>query len=389
MPDTQPPFAMQDEDWMRLALEQAWRSVGLASPNPAVGCVLVKDAQVIGEGFHIYDNRDHAEIVALKQAGNAAAGATAYVTLEPCSHQGRTGPCADALIRAGVRRVVAATLDPNPLVSGNGIAKLRAAGIETTVDIRQQEARALNDGFAKFIQTRQPFVTLKAAISLDGKIAPPPHTRTSNSPHWLTGNTARAHVQTLRHASDAILTGIGTVMADDPALTDRSGLPRRRPLLRVVLDSQLQLPLDSQLAQTANNDVLVFCTTNAPSTRRAALEAKGVHVEELPADAETAQVSLQKALARLGELQILNVLIEAGSQLNGTALRQQLVDKLVLFYADIELGPDAIPFAEGVASPYPLQQSLQHLTHEQFDSDACVSGYLYDPWTRSASNRQG
>lgn len=389
MHDELEPSIANDEHWMRLALAQARQSVGLASPNPAVGCVIVKDEKLTGEGFHTYDMRDHAEVVALKQAGSSAAGATAYVTLEPCSHQGRTGPCADALVRARVSRVVAATFDPNPLVSGNGIARLRDAGIKTTVGICEQEARTLNDGFAKFIQTRQPFVTLKAAMSLDGKIAPPPHTRTTATPFWLTGAKARAHVQRLRHASDAILTGIGTVMADDPALTDRSGLLRRRPLLRVVLDSQLRLPLNSQLVQTAKEDVLVFCTLNAPSANKAALEAKGVCVEALPAEAGTVHVDLQAALTRLGELQILSVLIEGGSQLNGAVLRQQLVDKLVLFYADIELGPDAVPFAEGVASPYPLQQTLQYLTNEQFDSDACVSGYLCDPWVATASNRQG
>ncbi len=386
MPDAPTACQRQDEDWMRLALEQAQRSVGLASPNPAVGCVIVQQEQIVGAGFHIYDQRDHAEIIALKQAGEAARGATAYVTLEPCSHQGRTGPCADALIGAGIGRVVAATLDANPVVSGNGIAKLNRAGIATTVGICQQQARALNDGFAKFIRTGLPFVTLKAAMSLDGKIAPAPHTRTAKAPFWLTGTKARAHVQALRHAADAVVTGIGTVLADDPALTDRTALPRRRRLLRVVLDSQLRMPLEAQLVVSAQEDVLVFCAPQASPQKKAALTAKGVRVEALPTEADASRIDLQKVLARLGELQMLSVLLEGGSALNGAALRQQHVDKLVLFYAETELGADGVPFAEGIASPYPMQQGLQQLENRQFDSDACVSGYLRDPWDAVASN---
>src|SRR6266851_2281777 len=232
-----------DEVFMQRALKLAAETVGLASPNPQVGCVLTKNPpdsgmpKIIGEGAHLYDNRDHAEIVALKQAaarGFSTKGATAYVTLEPCSHHGRTGPCADALIAAGVSRCVVATADPNPLVSGQGIARLQAAGIDVTVGILQQQARDLNEAFALFIRTQTPFVTLKAALSVDGKLAPPPANRFPNQTHWLTGPAARAEVQTLRHASDAILTGIGTVLADNPLLTDRTGLPRRRPLLRVI-----------------------------------------------------------------------------------------------------------------------------------------------------------
>lgn len=374
-----------DQHWMLLALAQAQKSVGMASPNPAVGCILVRDNQIVGEGFHLFDQRDHAEVVALRHAGPRAAGSTAYVTLEPCSHQGRTGPCADALVAAGVARVVAATLDPNPQVAGGGIAKLRAAGIPTTIGICQQQARALNDAFAKFIQTRRPFVTLKAALSLDGKLAPPPRKRAANTPHWITGEPARAEVQQLRHASDAILTGIGTVLADDPSLTDRTGLPRRRPLLRVILDSHLRLPLDSELASAAHGDVLVFCCESAEQERERALLAKGVRVERISTEQESSRVSLRHALERLGELEITSVLLEGGSQLNGSALRQHLIDKVTLFYAPIELGPDALPFAQGIASPYLLQQDLQRPTSLQFGQDACITGYLCDPWNSEPS----
>src|SRR6267378_221206 len=259
MPDKAPPT--QDEVFMQRALKLATETIGLASPNPQVGCVLTQNhpgggtPKIIGEGAHLYDNRDHAEIVALKQAahrGFSTKDATAYVTLEPCSHHGRTAPCANALIDAGIARCVIATQDPNPLVSGQGIEKLRAANIEVTLGVLEQPARDLNDAFAHFIQHRTPFVTLKAALSVDGKLAPPPALRYPNQPFWLTGPAARYQVQLLRHASDAILTGIGTVLADDPQLTDRSGmqdparsgtqdptpsglsgpnaLPRRRPL---------------------------------------------------------------------------------------------------------------------------------------------------------------
>lgn len=205
---------------MQRALTLARETVALASPNPQVGCVLVKDGEIIAEGAHLYANRDHAEIAALKQArerGIDITGATAYVTLEPCSHHGRTGPCADALVASHISRCVIATQDPNPQVSGQGIAKLRAAGIEVILGLLQQPARDLNDAFAHFIQHHRPFVTLKAALSVDGYLAPSPQTRAPNQPHWLTGPAARAEVQRLRHSSDAILTGIGTVLADDPA----------------------------------------------------------------------------------------------------------------------------------------------------------------------------
>ena len=236
-----------DQQRMQRALLLAEASAGLASPNPQVGCVLALNGEMIGEGAHHYDARDHAEIVALKQAagaGRSAKGATAYVTLEPCSHQGRTGPCADALIAAGIARCYVATMDPNPAVAGRGIAKLLAAGIEVQVGLEQARARRLNEAFALSIQHGRPFVHLKSALSVDGRLAP--LERTPGTPHWLTGLESREEVHLLRHGSDAMLTGIGTALADDPLLTDRSGLARRRkPLLRVVLDSAgYGLPLD-------------------------------------------------------------------------------------------------------------------------------------------------
>lgn len=372
-----------DTAWMERALALAASTVALASPNPQVGCVLVKDGQAIGEGAHLYDRRDHAEIVALKQAaarGADAAGATAYVTLEPCSHHGRTGPCADALIAARIARVVVATVDPNPQVGGQGIARLRAAGIEVTVGVLEQQARDVNDAFCCFIRRGTPLVTLKAALSAEGCLAPPTSSRAASQPqpYWITGREARAEVQQLRHASDAVLTGIGTVLADDPALTDRSGLPRRRPLLRVILDTHLRLPPDSQLVRSANRDLLVLCGPSAAADARETLRAKGVEVRSIPTG--DGRLSLPAVLEVLAERKILSVLLECGSMLNGAFLRERFVDKVILFYAHTELGPCALPFAEGIASPHDLEATLQRVTRAQFSADTCVSGTLRDPW---------
>ena len=385
---TSPP---QDEVFMQRALTLARETIGLASPNPQVGCILTRNNEIIAEGAHLYDHRDHAEIVALKQARSRhidTTGATAYVTLEPCSHHGRTGPCADALIAANIARCVIATRDPNSLVSGQGIAKLRAANIETTVGVLEQPARDLNESFAHFIQHRSPFVTLKAALSIDGKLAPPPHTRIANQPHWLTGPAARTEVQRLRHASDSILTGIGTILADDPTLTDRSGILgpggilRRRPLLRVILDTHLRTPSNSQLLRTSRHDVLIFTSPEAAATRRTALEAAGAEIIAVPTVND--RLSLTAVLTTLAERQIISLLLEGGSQLNGAFIRQNLVDKAVLFYSETELGNQAIPFAEGVPSPYLFEQSLRCITRSTFDNahsqDACITGYLHDPW---------
>jgi len=370
-----------DERFMRRALELAHATAGLASPNPKVGCVIVRDGEILGEGAHLYDERDHAEIVALRHARERLtdlSGVTAYVTLEPCSHHGRTGPCADALIEAGVRRVVVGTLDPNPQVSGRGIARLRAAGIDITVGVLQPEARAINDAFAQFIRTGRPLVTLKAALSADGMLAPPAKARTARQPHWLTGPESRAEVQRMRHAADALLTGIGTVLADDPLLTDRSGLQRRRPLLRVALDTHLRTPLDSQLVRSAQGDVLIFCDAHAYPDRAFALQSVGVAVERIAE--RDGLLDLGAVLDALAVRQVLSVLLECGSQLNGAFLVQNLVDKVVLFHAPTNLGEGALPFAAGFGPASLLEQSLKNVTRTNFDADVRVAGLLRDPW---------
>jgi diaminohydroxyphosphoribosylaminopyrimidine deaminase / 5-amino-6-(5-phosphoribosylamino)uracil reductase len=370
-----------DKTFMQLALELAAQTTALASPNPQVGCVIVRDDQILGEGAHLYDNYDHAEIVALKQAaahGYSVRGATAYITLEPCSHQGRTGPCADALVASGIARAVVATVDPNPLVSGRGIEKLRAAGIDVTVGVLQQEARDLNESFAHFIRTRTPFVTLKAALSSDGKLAPEPATRVSNETYWLTGPAARHQVQQLRHASDALLTGIGTVLADNPQLTDRTGHPRRRRLLRVVLDSYLRTPRSSQLVGSADHDLLILTGPSAPDAKIAELAGDGVEIEILPEQA--GRLSLPAVLSALAKRNLLSVLVEAGSHVNGAFLQQNLVDKAVLFHSQTTLGEQAIPFAQDLPSPVEFEQKLQRITRTTLSPDTCVTGYLHDAW---------
>jgi diaminohydroxyphosphoribosylaminopyrimidine deaminase/5-amino-6-(5-phosphoribosylamino)uracil reductase len=358
--------SMNDAQWMERALAQAERSVGLASPNPAVGCVLVQGDRLAGEGFHKYDRFDHAEIVALKSAGSQARGATAYVTLEPCSHHGRTGPCADALLAAGVARVVVATLDPNPLVHGEGIARLRAAGVEVHTGVMQEAARRLNDGFAKFITTSLPFVTMKVASTLDGRIAP-----ADRSPYRITGDEARAEVHRMRHAADGLLTGVGTILADDPLLTDRSQLPRRRPLLRIVLDSSLRTPLDSKLVKTAQQDVLiVFCKSRKKV--RQEFEARGVRLLQLGQD----RIPLNDLLQHLAEMKITNLLLEGGAGIHTSALNQGLVDKLTLFYAPRFLGGEAVPMLGSIAAAQPIRE----YSLKRFGQDFALEAYLRNPW---------
>jgi diaminohydroxyphosphoribosylaminopyrimidine deaminase / 5-amino-6-(5-phosphoribosylamino)uracil reductase len=309
---------------MARALELARAGVGLASPNPYVGAVVLDaNGGLAGEGTHTYAGVKHAEVIALEQAGERARGGTLCVNLEPCSHQGRTGPCAEAVIAAGVTRVVAAMEDPNPAVSGRGFERLREAGIEVTVGVCEREAQRLNEGFAKWIRTGLPLVTLKSATSREGFIAPLDRTRTQ-----ITGAQANAFVQELRHAHDAILVGAGTVLADDPILTDRSGRPRRRPLIRVVLDSTLRIPLTSKLVTSAADDVVVFCC-DGDSERRRQLEERHVRVEVVPE--ACGLVDLNTVLARLGRDKLLSVIVEGGAEVNRGVLENDLADKVFLF----------------------------------------------------------
>lgn len=356
---------------MARALELARKGTGLAHPNPMVGAVVVKGGRVVGEGFHAYDRRDHAEVVALGRAGAAARGATLYLNLEPCSHTGRTGPCTEAILAAGIRRAVIAMPDPNPLVSGRGIARLRRAGIQVTVALRREEAEKLNEPFARWIRTGLPLVTLKAALTLDGRIAGP-----GNSATWITSPASREEVQRMRHAADALLTGIGTVLADNPRLTDRTGLPRRRKLLRVVLDSRLRLPLRSKLVSSAAGDVLVFATESPLSARGRALERAGVEVVQVRA--RRGHADLGAVIRELGRREILSVLIEGGAELNAAALEAKIADKMVLFFAPKLLGSDAVPLARGSGRTLGRLPALRDLSLHRFGPDFAVEGYFRD-----------
>lgn len=399
-----------DLTYLARALELARQGVGLASPNPCVGAVIVAaNGAVAGEGTHLYADRKHAEIVALAQAEHvapdAAKGGTLYLNLEPCSHFGRTAPCAEAVIRAGISRVVCLMEDPNPEVAGKGFAMLRAAGI--AVDLAKapnavptnaaltsplpaglvQQSRLLNEAFAAWIRRRTPLVTLKAGMTLDGRIAAPPSPLAGSAPlalpeaesGWITGAKSRAHVHQLRHQSDAILVGVGTVLADNPLLNDRSGRPRRRPLLRVIMDSKLRLPLHSRIVKTAEEDVIVFCSF-AEEKRRAQLEDAGIRVEQVPL-AKDGHPDLHAVLHRLGAMEMTSLLIEGGSRVNAAALAFGIVDKLFLFYAPIILGGDAVPIASSTGF-HSINQSARlrsYVTH-RFGDDFAVEGYLKDPY---------
>ena len=363
---------------MQRALELARRGIGVTSPNPAVGCVILdKAGQVAGEGWHEYDLLDHAEVVALKvatqHAGERLRGGTAYVTLEPCNHTGRTGPCSDALIAAGLGRVVAATIDPNPAVAGHGLDRLREAGIEVTLGVCQTEARRINEGFARWIQHKRPLVLMKVAMTLDGRIGPPAGQHVPQQPYWITSEIARAAVQPLRWQADAALTGVDTVLADDPWLTDRSGLRRRRPLMRVVLDSALRMPLGSKMVTTAANDLVIFTVSN-DSQRIEELRKRGVRVEVLAAEA--GRVPLGKVLSLLGDEGILTVLTETGTRLNTALLEGGMVDRIHLFVSPQIMGSDAVPAFRGMTHPIQMAE----VEVERYGNDVGLCSLLRDPW---------
>jgi diaminohydroxyphosphoribosylaminopyrimidine deaminase / 5-amino-6-(5-phosphoribosylamino)uracil reductase len=368
---------------MARAIELAREGTALAHPNPRVGAIIVKDGRVVGEGFHVYDKRDHAEIAALKQADGKARGATLYVTLEPCCTTGRTGPCTKAIIAAGIRRVVLAICDPNPLVAGRGLAELKKAGIEVHVGIYEEYAREMNEDFAKWIRKKVPFVTLKSALTLDGQIA----TR-AGSTTWITGERSREAVQRLRHEADALLTGIGTVLVDDPRLTDRTGEPRRRRLLRVVVDSRLRLPLKSQLVKSAKADLLVFTTQATDSARARALKKAGVEVFRTRPGNRRGHVCLDTVLAELGRREILHVVLEAGAELNASALAMDIVDKLVLFYAPRIMGTGGVPFVQIPAAKwFSKSPTLRNVTLNPCRPDFVVQGYFHHVYGNHRSRR--
>ncbi|MCS6816992.1 MAG: bifunctional diaminohydroxyphosphoribosylaminopyrimidine deaminase/5-amino-6-(5-phosphoribosylamino)uracil reductase RibD [Blastocatellia bacterium] len=337
--------APTDEDYIRLALELAASAKGEVSPNPLVGALVVKEGCIVGRGVHRYAEVKHAEVLALEEAGERAQGATLYTNLEPCCHYGRTPPCTDAIIRAGIARVVACMMDPNPQVCGRGFEALRRAGIRVEVGIAEAEARQLNEKFVHYITSGRPFVHLKIAMSLDGRIA----TATGHS-RWITGDVSRRTVHHLRHEYDAILVGIGTVLADDPELTDRSARPRHRPLVRVVLDSRLRIPLTSKLVRTARQWPLWIFTTEPLREHASHLIECGASV--IPVPARAGRVDLSAVLDELGRREITSLLVEGGAEVHAAFLQQGLANKLTVFIAPkIIGGRGALPAIGGEDIP--------------------------------------
>ncbi|MFN2516904.1 MAG: bifunctional diaminohydroxyphosphoribosylaminopyrimidine deaminase/5-amino-6-(5-phosphoribosylamino)uracil reductase RibD [Pyrinomonadaceae bacterium] len=352
------------------ALVLASRGVGEVSPGPLVGCVIARpDGEVVGEGFYLYEKLKHAETYALEQAGANAKGATAYVSLEPHAHFGRTPPCTDVLIKAGISRVVAPIEDPNPKVSGKGFDHLRSAGVEVSIGLLSRQAEQLNEKYLHYMRTERPYVHLKLAASLDGKIA----TRTGDS-RWITGPESRTRVHELRHEYDAILIAAGTARADDPLLTDRSGKNRRRPLVRVVLDELLTISTESQLVKTVQEGpVLIFAGNTVESTTSQAMQARGIEVIQ---DAENGR-HLMSVLKELGRRSIQSVLVEGGSSLAGQLLDAGLVNKVSFFLAPIIIGGREAPTGVAGKGAQTLAEAidLRDIEITQRGRDIEVTGY--------------
>jgi len=358
---------VNDEFYMKLALELAQGAAGQTGVNPTVGCVVVKDGRIVGMGAHLRRGEAHAEVHALNMAGAEAEGATVYVTLEPCSHYGKTPPCCDLLIDRKVKRVVAATADPNPKVAGRGLQKLRDHGIETRVGVLESRARALNEVFFKYISTGLPFVTLKTAMTLDGQIA----TRTGHS-RWITGPQAREAVHTLRHLHQAIMVGKETALKDNPELTTRLSVPGRQPI-RIIVDARLEIPetlrvLDDQAP------TWILTTDDASAEDEARLRRAGAEIIRCGGGE---RVDLKRAMEELGKREVASVLLEGGGTLSGAMLKAKLVDKLVLFYAPKIIGATGAVPGIAFAGPDRMSEALpvRDITIERFGDDWCVTGY--------------
>lgn len=374
----------QDARYMAMAIELAKAAEGQTSPNPLVGAVIVRDGAVIGMGAHLKAGEPHAEAHALRMAGEKAAGATLYVTLEPCSHYGKTPPCADAVIAAGIRRAVIATLDPNPLVAGRGADKLRAAGVEVVVGVREKEARRLNEVFFHYIQTNRPFVTVKTASTLDGKIA-----SAAGHSKWITGLAARSEVHELRRKHDAILVGVGTVLADDPELTARrEGKPFGRQPVRVILDSRLRTPLSARVAQTDAAQTWIITASSSPEEKREAFAKQGVTVITLEGP-----ITVESVLAALGERGITSLLVEGGAEVNGAFLQARAVQKVISYLSLKLIGGSGAPTPFGGSGFATMDEAvmLTETSIEQIDEhDLRIVGYpLWEKQDEQNSRRGG
>ncbi|WP_195571073.1 bifunctional diaminohydroxyphosphoribosylaminopyrimidine deaminase/5-amino-6-(5-phosphoribosylamino)uracil reductase RibD [Paenibacillus sp. 1001270B_150601_E10] len=358
---------IDDEFYMKLAIDMAVRVLGQTSINPAVGCVIVKEGRVVGMGAHLKRGEGHAEVHALRMAGDEAEGATAYVTLEPCSHYGKTPPCSLRLVEAKVKRVVIACIDPNPIVACNGVRYLEEHGIEVKQGVLQEEAFRLIEMFAKYMTTKYPYVTMKTAQTLDGRIA----THTGHS-QWITNEQARERVHTMRHRHQAIMVGIGTVLADNPSLTTRLQVPALHPV-RIIVDSKLRIPLDSKVVQDKSAPTWVLTTSQADPEKVDALVKHGVEVIVIN---DGSQVDMEQAIAELGAREIGSILLEGGGRLNGTMLQLGLIDKVVLMVAPKVVGHPDAPSSFQFDGPEKMSDALQleKVMVESIGDNVIISG---------------
>lgn len=370
--------AARDDRYMALALRLAAKARGRTHPNPMVGAVVVAGSRIVGRGYHRRAGGPHAEILALRQAGRKARGATLYVTLEPCCHlDKRTPPCLPAILRAGIQRVVVAMADPNPQVRGKGLRALRQAGLTIALGCRRREAETLNAGYIHWMQQRRPYVTLKAAMTLDGKIA-----TAAGESQWITGEEARRYGHHLRSQVDAVLVGLGTVLADDPQLTVRGKggaiLRGTRQPLRVVLDSRLRIPLSARVLRDSPDRTCIATTAQAPRRRIKQVEDRGASVVILPA--EGGRVSLRACLAMLAKIRVSSVLVEGGAEVNASALRAGLVNRAIFIIAPRLLGGQDAKSVIGGRSPRRLAQalSLSDLQVHRLGQDLAVTGTLHN-----------
>lgn len=357
-----------DEKWMKRVLRLARQGEGKTSPNPMVGAMVVKDDVLVGKGYHRKAGEPHAEIVALEEAGDGARGATLYVNLEPCTHYGRTPPCAPRVIEAGVSRVVIGMEDPNPLVAGRGISALSEAGLEVKVGVLEEASRKLNEAFCKYIVKKEPFILLKAAMTLDGKIA----TRDGDS-KWISSETSRQWVHRLRSAVDGVVVGIGTVLRDDPLLTAR--VKGGRNPLRIVLDSRLRIPERARVIGEVSHQLIVATTEAAPANKRLELERRGVRVRIF--DSRDGKVNLRSFVLGMGAMGITSVLVEGGGEVNGAFLDEGLVDKLFLFIAPKLIGDREAPSVFGGRGVSRIRDAIRvkEMKVRRLGGDLLVEGY--------------
>ncbi len=367
---------MDDEHWMRRALHLAKKGRGRTSPNPLVGAVLVKNGQIIGEGYHTKAGESHAEIVALRKAGDKAEGATLYLNLEPCTHYGKTPPCAPAVIEAGVSRVVVGMEDPNPKVTGKGVTSLMEAGVDVKMGILERECRKLNEAFCKYISHQIPFVILKVAATLDGKVA----TRNGES-KWITGEVSRRFVHRIRDQVDGIIVGIRTVLKDDPMLTAR--IKGGKDPFRIVLDSRLRIPENSKVIEASPSKAIIATTEIAPQRKIESLEKKGVRV--LIFGSKMGKVDLKPCLSKLGEMGMMSLLVEGGSQVSGSFLDEGLVDKILLFLSPKLIGDSLAPGIFGGEGTHQLRDAfpITELKIRRMGEDILLEGYLMHPGNKT------